>query len=195
MRRYLAAMAVLAVLGMMGAAYGQEVSASGLVRAGDPVSGNPLGDVTVVVFSDTECGACRRIYANLDDLVREDGRVRVVWKDVPVAGARSELELRALLAAGRQGGYEAMRDVLVGVGGTVDRDGVRELAERLGLDGGEILREIDDPAIKARIGENEAALRGLGVAGPAVVVGGRVMVGVVGLGALRGAVEEARRGR
>ena len=58
---------------------------------GDPVGGNPDGDVTVVEFYDLRCPYCRRMLPIMADLLKRDPKIRVVYKDIPILGAPSTL--------------------------------------------------------------------------------------------------------
>lgn len=169
---------------------------SRLVEPTDPVAGNPLGDVTLVVFTDPLCPFCRRLVPTIRALLREDRSVKVVWKDIPVLGPASQLEARALLAAQRQGGYDRMQVAVMQAPGPLDRDDLRSLADDLDLDGGALLRDLDDPAIKVRLAANIALAQYLHIEGtPTTVVGGRVVPGAVHLDDLEAIVAEARATR
>ena len=164
-----------------------------IVGLDDPVAGNPLGDVTLVLFIDPLCPFCRRLVPVIHDLLREDHDVKVVWKDIPVLGPASQLEARALLAAQRQGGYDRMQAALLRIPGPLGRDDLRDLADKLDLDGGALLRDLDDPAIRARLAANVALAQQLHVEGtPATVVGGRVLPGAVHLDDLEDVIAEIR---
>ena len=166
-----------------------------LVDPADPVAGNPQARVTLIEFFDTRCPYCRRLLATTDELLRTDPDVRIVFKDVPVLGPSSQLESRALLAAQRQGGYFPMQQALMHGGGVPTRDTLRAEAERQGLDGGRLVRDIDDPAIKARLDGNIALAQQIGLQStPALVIGGRLVQGAVELGDLRAMVAQARDG-
>lgn len=167
-----------------------------LVEPTDPVGGNPAGDVTVVEFYDTRCPYCRRMMATTAELVRLDPGIRVVWKDLPILGAASLLEARALLAAQRQGGYFRLQDAIMRGGPPPTRDTLRGEAERLGLDGARMLADMDDPAVKARLDATIALAQQIGIQGtPALVIGNRLIAGAVEIGDLRQAVSDARAGR
>lgn len=167
-----------------------------LVDPADPVAGNPLGDVTIVEFYDTRCPYCRRMMATTAELVRLDPGVRIVWKDLPILGASSLLEARALLAAQRQGAYFKLQDALMQGGPAPTRETLVAEASRMGLDGARLLRDMDDPAIKARLDGNIALAQQIGIQGtPAMVVGSRMVAGAVEIGDLRQAVADARAAR
>ena len=162
----------------------------------DAIEGNPLGDVTVVEFYDTRCPYCRRMLPVLAELVRAEPNVKVAMKDMPILGPASQLESRALLAAQRQGGYFKMRDTLMESSTPATPDSLRETANRLGLDGGRLMRDMDDPAIKARLESNIALAQQLGIQGtPAMVIGGSMLAGAADMAELREAIAAARRPR
>ncbi len=169
------------------------VIGSRLINPQDPVAGNPLGDVTIVNFYDTRCPYCRQMLPIEAELLRQDPGVRIVNKDLPVLGATSQLEARALLAAQRQGGYFKLQSIIMGRPAVSTRDTLRADADRLGLDGGRLLRDIDDPAIKDRLAATIAMADQLQIQGtPALVVGDRLLSGAQTLDELKAAVSQAR---
>jgi len=164
-----------------------------LVDAGDPVAGNPLGDVTIIEFYDTRCPYCRRMLPTHAELLRADPNVRIVFKDLPILGPASQLESRALLAAQRQGGYFKLQQAVMHDTAPPTRDSLRAEAEKLGLDGGRLVRDMDDPAIKARLDSNIALAQQIGLQGtPALIIGKKLFAGLIELGDLQQAVVAAR---
>jgi protein-disulfide isomerase len=165
-----------------------------------PVKGNPQGRVTLVEFFDIRCGFCKQLHPSLEALLRRDGNVRVVMKDLPVLGPNSQLAARALLAAHRQGRYAALQDALLTLRGEPTEQVLQDLARRLGLDWARLRREMDDPAIARRIEANTRLAQSLGIQGtPALIVlgpggpGAAVLVpGAVDLQQLERLVAEAR---
>lgn len=169
---------------------------SRLTDPADAVEGNPLGDVTMVEFYDTRCPYCRRMLPVMTELLRAEPNLKLVMKDLPILGPASQLESRALLAAQHQGGYFKLRDALMHTAAPSTRDSIRDTADGLGLDGGRILRDMDDPAIKSRLEGNIALAQQIGVQGtPAMIVGRRVIAGAAELGELRQAIADARQTR
>ncbi len=160
----------------------------------DPVSGNPSGAVTVVEFYDPRCPYCRQMLPVLADLLRTDPRVRLVLKDIPILGPASVLESRALLAAQRQGGYVRFQDAIMHNSATPTVASLRAEAEREGLDGARLERDMADPAIQARLDQNLNLAAALHIDGtPALVIGDRLIPGAVDLANLRSAIAAAGR--
>ncbi len=137
-------------------------------------AGAPRGDVTLVMFSDYACGYCRASLPDIERLLREDKGLKVVWREVPILGPRSEAAAKAALNAATQGRY-------------------LEVHRSLFAKGQSAVPPADTPAITRELQGNIALARALGVSGtPTFVIGDRVMQGAVGYDALKRAIAEAR---
>jgi len=164
-----------------------------LIGPADPVLGNPKGDVTIVEFFDVRCGYCRKMHPAMTELLRTDPNVRLVLKDLPILGPASVLGSKALLAAQGQGGYAKLYEALMSQAAAPTRESVHADAKRLGMDADRLLREMDSPAIAARIEANLALATKLGVQGtPALVVGDTLIPGAIDLADLQQTVQQAR---
>lgn len=169
-------------------------SAALLHDTGDPVAGNPAGDVTVVEFYDVRCPYCRRMLPVTADLLRQDPNIRLVLKNIPILGPGSVLGAKAELAAQRQGGLEKLRDILMTGTTNIDQDALRAAAQRAGLDWDRLQRDMADPAIQARLDANLELARALQIQGtPAYVIGDRMLPGAVTLAELQDAVATTRK--
>jgi protein-disulfide isomerase len=161
--------------------------------AADPVAGNPVGDVTIVEFFDTRCPYCRRLDPTMAELLARDHGIRLVYKDLPVLGPPSVLAAKALLAAQKQHGYEALRTAVMREQAPPDKDRLLALAKQAGLDPARLAADMDDPGIAQRINANLDLARSLGIDGtPAMVIGDALVPGAVELPELQQAVRKAR---
>jgi protein-disulfide isomerase len=160
---------------------------------GDPVAGNPDGDVTVVEFYDLRCPYCRRMLPVVADLLRQDHNIRLVYKDIPILGPASVLGARAVLAAQLQGGYQRLHDAIMTGPPTITEDTLQQDAASAGLDWGRLQHDMADPAIQTRLDANLALAGALGIEGtPVYVIGSHMLPGAVDLAELQGAVAAAR---
>jgi protein-disulfide isomerase len=160
----------------------------------DPTAGSANPDVTVVEFYDTRCPYCRRLLPTMTALLQADPKIRLVYKDLPILGAASVLEARALLAAQRQGGYLRLQGVVMHATGTPTVQTLRADAERLGMDGARFEQDMADPAIQARLDANLALARTLHIEGtPAFVIGAQLIPGAIELAEMQQAVAIARK--
>jgi protein-disulfide isomerase len=170
-------------------------SRSQLVTPADPVAGNPQGDVTIVEFFDTRCPYCRRLEPVMDSFLTQDRKVRLVYKDLPILGPASVLGTKALLAAQNQGAYSRMRDAVMKLPPDTTIAQIEASARSLGLDWPRMARDMDDPAVQARIDANLKLAHDLGIQGtPAMVIGTELVPGALELPELQKAVAEARKG-
>jgi protein-disulfide isomerase len=166
-----------------------------LADPNDQTLGNPKGDVTVVVFYDPRCPFCRRMMPVFSQLLQSDARVRLVLKDLPILGPASVLETRAMLAAEKQGGYLKLMSALMAAPPDATEASIAAAAQKVGLNVPELQKDMQDPAIGARIDANMALARKLGLEGtPMMVVGGQVIQGAVELSDLQASVAAARKG-
>src|SRR6202161_3904004 len=80
-----------------------------------PVAGNADGDITIVEYFDYQCPYCRKIDPELRQVVQDDGKVRLVWKDWPILGPISVVASRMALATKYQDKYRQAHEALIGV--------------------------------------------------------------------------------
>ena len=104
-----------------GAAVGRDVSdimdVYALLNArGFPVEGPRNAAVTMLVFSDYACPICRQAEPLWREAVRDAGDVRVIHRDWPILGPDSLRAARVALAAGRQGLYAPVHEILTRTG-------------------------------------------------------------------------------
>ena len=158
-----------------------------------PVLGNPEGDVTVVEFFDYRCGYCKRAFPRVEQLLEEDGNVRLVLKEFPILGPASVYASRAALAAREQQLYEPFHDALMGWRGDLTREDVLQVAREVGLDVERLQRDMAGPRVSEAIERNMALAEALGVNGtPAFVIGDTLVPGAIEIDALRELVKGAR---
>src|SRR3546814_14851423 len=74
-------------------------------------------DLTLVVFTDYQCPFCRQMHPRLTALAKEDGNVRIVFKDWAIFGEPSVEAARRALAARYQGKDKAFDDALMQIQG------------------------------------------------------------------------------
>src|ERR671919_1805858 len=159
-----------------------------------PVGGNPSGDVTLVEFFDYNCPYCRRVAPTVVELEQADPALRLVYKEFPILGPGSQFAARAALASGRQGKYVPFHNALMQASEQVTEETVMMIAGTVGLDIERLERDMQDPAIQEAIARNLQLANALGITGtPSFIIGQEVVPGAVGMGALQGLIERARR--
>lgn len=96
---------------------GADLGMTAVVRAvlaeARPVAGNPEGNLTLAVFTDYNCAACRKAHPAMMEAVAADGMVAVHHFDWPIFGADSRAAARAAVACDEQGQYAAVHGALM----------------------------------------------------------------------------------
>jgi len=107
-----------------------------ILSPNDPSLGSANAPVTIIAFSDFQCGYCRKQEAVIKDILKEyDGRIRLVWKDYPEKDQGSA-SFRASLAgrcANEQKKFWAYHDLIFQNDGLAGSDLIR-LAGEAGIE-------------------------------------------------------------
>jgi len=143
-----------------------------------PVAGNPDGDVSVVEFFDYNCPYCRRSLPAVLKLINQDGKVRLVLKELPILSDDSVAAAKLALAANKQSKYFEMHQKLFSESGKADKDKALRIAKELGLDIDQLQKDAQDPDIKKALDESVDLARKLDLKGtPLFLIGDRVIAG------------------
>ena len=150
-------------------------------------AGAENGDVVLVQFFDYSCGYCRQSNADVDRLLREDERLRVVWRELPVLGPESEAAARVSMAAAQQGRFRDFHTRMFALGRPT-AGLLQQASQAVGVQAG-----AESAEMRTELARNAELARALGASGtPTFVVGDQVLQGAVGYEALRDAIREAR---
>lgn len=147
------------------------------------VGGNPNGNVTLVEFMDYRCGYCRRAFAEVDQLLAEDGNIRFVVKEWPILGEESVKSARMAVATLQVAGdeaYKAVHDRLMTFNGPINPQSVARILDDLGLGahGHDIIAAMDSDAVTQHIARVHSLAQRLRITGtPAFVMGDQLLRG------------------
>ena len=162
--------------------------------------GNPKGNVTFVEFFDYNCGYCKRAMGDMLTLLKDDPNLKVVLKEFPVLGQGSMEAAQVAVAVNMQDKtgkkYLEFHQKLLGHRGQANKAAAMAVAESIGLDMAKLETDMKGPEVKAALQESFKLAQALGMNGtPSYVIGDNVVVGAVGLDALREKVNTARCGK
>jgi protein-disulfide isomerase len=158
-----------------------------------PVGGNPKGDVTLVEFFDYRCGYCKSVHDAVMRVVKDDGKVKLVYKELPVLGAESVYAARAALASVKQKKYPEFQDVMMRHRGAFNEESVMGMAKDVGLDADRLKKDMAGQDISKQLQANMELAQTLGINGtPGFVMGDRVVPGAVPEASLRQWLVDAR---
>ncbi|WP_054535167.1 DsbA family protein [Herpetosiphon geysericola] len=186
------------MLTQTGANSSQPVDISRLIYADSPVLGKNDAPVTVVEFLDPECESCRAFYPIVKDVLAQNGdNVRLVVRYFPLHN-NSVLAIAATEAAGNQGKYWEMQELLFskqsewGEKRTPQTALMLQYAQELGLDGDKFAKDLSDPVIMQKIERDNADAQALNVRGtPSFFVNGKP-VATLSQSALQSAIDDAK---
>lgn len=154
------------------------------------VLGNPQGNVTMVEFFDYNCGFCKRALPDMLTLLKTNPDLKFVLKEFPVLGEGSVEAAHVAVAARMQDAtgkkYLEFHQKLLGGRGPADKARALAVAKEVGFDMARIEKDMTSDEVKKTIDEDMKLADALGVNGtPSYVVGDEVVIGAVGLEALR----------
>ena len=145
-------------------------------------------DVVLVEFFDYACPYCKSSNPHVDQLLKEDKGLRVVYRELPILGPESVAAARLSLAASKAGRFHQFYDALFAAG----RPGPETIAIATRAAG--LTTPVQpSPEAEAELKRNFELAGALGATGtPLFVVGDRVMNSAVGYAALKKAIADAR---
>jgi len=145
-----------------------------------PVRGDKSAPVTVVAFSDFQCPFCSRVVPTIDELLSKyKGKVKFVFKNQPLSfHQNAKPAAEAALAAGEQGKYWEMHDLLFKNQKALERADLERYAQELGLDMSRFKASLDSGKFKAQVEADSQQGSSVGASGtPTFFVNGRKLVG------------------
>ncbi|MGY4309277.1 protein-disulfide isomerase [Bradyrhizobium sp. USDA 4369] len=160
-----------------------------------PAIGNADGDITIVEYFDYQCPYCRKISPDLAKVVRDDGHVRLVFKDWPIFGGVSIYAARLTLAARYQDKFAEAHQALISLKEKLSEAKVDVALSAAGID---LARAKADLAAKrteidAVLARNHEQATGLGFQGtPAFIIGHFRVPGAPNAQAFKQAIADAR---
>jgi Na+/H+ antiporter NhaA len=162
----------------------------------DHIRGAPDAPVTLVEYGDFECPYCGRAEPAIRELLADWGdELRYVFRHLPLSDVHpwAQLAAEAAEAAGAQGSFWEMHDILLAHQGELTPSSLRRYAQQLGLDVERFAEELRRRTHAARVGEDVASADASGVSGtPSFFVNGRRHNGVYDVATLSAAVRAAR---
>jgi protein-disulfide isomerase len=157
----------------------------------DHVLGNPDAPVTLLEYGDYECPYCAAAAPVLRQVVTESGgRVRLIFRNFPLPSVHPFALTAALAAeaAGEQGAFWPMHELIFARQDRLDDAALRAYADEVGIDGSRVVGAAAQ-VFGDKVEADFAAGLEAGVGGtPTVFIDGRLYSGRVEAGALRRAI-------
>jgi Na+/H+ antiporter NhaA len=160
----------------------------------DHVRGPLDAPVTVVEYGDFECPYCGLAEPAVRELLREFADLTYVWRHLPLDDVHphARLAAEAAEAAGAQGAFWEMHDLLLEDQGDLELDDLAGHAADLGLDVDRFVADLTERRYAGRVARDVDSADGSGVGGtPTFFVNGRRHPGAYDLATLSAAVKAA----
>lgn len=159
---------------------------------------SPSGyDVTIVEFFDYNCGYCKKAQSTVEELLKSDKKVRVIYRDFPILGQPSKEMAEVSIAVNlvEPSSYKKFHDALM-ESNEKGKDGALRIAKSIGLNIAKIEATLKDDKIKIEkiIEDNLTLGTSIGINGtPGFVIGEELIPGAVELSALKEKISLIRK--
>lgn len=146
-----------------------------------PAEGNSEGDLTIVEYFDYQCSSCKQVNPVLQEIAREDGHIRLVFKDWPIFGDTSIFAARLGIAAKFQNKFPEAHRALISAQGSLSKESVLKVLAEAGIDVTRAQRDLEAnrKEIDAILAGNQKQASALGFEGPPAFMVGRVRIPAV----------------
>lgn len=161
-----------------------------------PVENNLASDLTLIVFTDYRCPACRGAHSGMKRAVAKDGKVKIVYKDWPVFGAASERAAEVALASHFQNIYPRVHEQLMTGPANTDIS-LRQAVELAGGDWQRLIEDLDrnEVRIAEQVERTKLQAFQLGLNGtPGYLIGPLLVRGALSEREFTQAFKQARKG-
>jgi protein-disulfide isomerase len=153
-------------------------------------------NVTIVEFFDYSCGYCKKAHGTINQLLQEDKKIRIVYKEFPILGTPSAEMATVSLAVNivDPAAYKKFHDALMATNER-GKDAAMKAAKSVGINMSklEAVLKNDKDKINAILQSNLALGSAIGVNGtPGFVIGEELIPGAFELQTFKDKVAEAR---
>lgn len=157
------------------------------------VNGPADADVTLVEFFDYNCGYCKVAYKDVNRLLEEDKKLKVVMYELPILAPSSLTAARASLAAMKQNKYWELHGALISNRGNLTEEKIFALATSVGLDIAQLRIDMTSKEVEQGLIDSARLAEELKINGtPAFIIGGQLIPGAIGYDHMAGLIAETR---
>lgn len=159
---------------------------------------SPSGyDVTIVEFYDYNCGYCKKAQSNVEELIKSDKKVRVIYRDFPILGQPSKemAEVSIAVNLSEPSSFKKFHDALM-VSSEKGKDGALRIAKNVGINIAKLESTLskDKSKIEKLIEDNLTLGSSIGINGtPGFVIGEELIPGALDVSALKEKISAVRK--
>ena len=159
---------------------------------------SPSGyDVTIVEFYDYNCGYCKKAQSNVEELLKSDKKVRVIYRDFPILGQPSKemAEVSIAVNLSDPSSFKKFHDALM-ASSEKGKDGALKIAKNVGINIAKLESTLskDKSKIEKLIEDNLTLGSSIGINGtPGFVIGEELIPGALDVLALKEKISAVRK--
>ncbi len=159
---------------------------------------SPSGyDVTIVEFYDYNCGYCKKAQSNVEELIKSDKKVRVIYRDFPILGQPSKemAEVSIAVNLSEPSSFKKFHDALM-ASSEKGKDGALKIAKNVGINIAKLESTLskDKSKIEKLIEDNLTLGSSIGINGtPGFVIGEELIPGALDVSALKEKISAVRK--
>lgn len=163
--------------------------------AGDPFMGaGETADITIYEFSDYNCGYCKRVYEDLQTVLADDDKVRLVLKEFPILAQSSLDAARASVAAHMQGKFERFHIGMMEWRGPISMDTIMDVARDADIDIEQLQADMRTDEVTNVIERTRYTAQELEISGtPALIIGTEIVPGAVSADEIKKIIAQERK--
>lgn len=159
----------------------------------DYTMGPDNAPITIVEFFDYNCGYCKRSFAPLMEVLRENKDVRVVFKEYPILGESSLDASRTALAIGDKLQYLTYHSKLMTHKGRINQAIIDKTLADMKLSPSDVAKKSSQRRFVGHLDTTRQLARSIGITGtPAFVINGTLFPGALDKGEMVSAIKQAR---
>ncbi|HCU58422.1 MAG TPA: hypothetical protein DIC64_00380 [Alphaproteobacteria bacterium] len=142
-------------------------------NANSPFVGPKDAKIVLVEFFDFSCGYCKRLAPAVEEIVKKNPDIKVVFKPITFVAQISKYAAQAALAANEQGKFMELYTVMLGSESRLTEETINAMAEKAGLDMKQFKADVASEKVQNTIKEvsdlaNKLQIRGV----PTLVLNG-----------------------
>jgi protein-disulfide isomerase len=154
-------------------------------------------DVTVVEFYDYACGYCKKAQSSVEELLKEDKKVRIIYRDFPILGQPSKemAEISVAVNLLEPSSFKKFHDTLM-TSNERGKDGALKIAKNVGINISKLESVLskDKSKIEKILEDNLTLGSSIGINGtPGFVIGEELIPGALEVKALKEKISAVRK--
>ena len=158
--------------------------------------GNLEGDITLVEFIDYRCGYCKKAFQDVSELLKADGNIRLILKELPILGEASVAAARYAVAVKQLYGsdaYKRVHDALFNLRGQPTPAALNKISRKLDLDTDRILDHMASNEVAEELSKTAELAQRMKISGtPTFVMQDEMLRGYLPLDSMQAMLRDKR---